>query len=54
MGEKVLYDLIRRAAQEIRTGYELFDFYANLTLIVYMNCLYDFDTNFVYELLIRI
>ena len=27
--EKVLYDLIRIAAQEIRIVYELFDFYTN-------------------------
>ena len=27
--EKVLYDLIRIAAQEIRIAYELFDFYTN-------------------------
>ena len=53
----MLYDLIRIAAQVIRIVYELFDFYTNydtnLIQIVYTKCLYDFDTNGVYELLIR-
>ena len=62
----MLYDLIRIATQEIRIVYKLFDFYTNydmnlirmefdtiLIRIVYTNCLYDFDTNCVYELLIR-
>ena len=49
MHEKVLYDLIRIAAQEIRIVYELFDFYTNYDT----NCLYHFDTNCIqitYEL----
>ena len=44
--------------EEIRVVYELFDFHTNydtnLIRIVYLNCLFDFDTNCVYELLIRI
>ena len=54
----MLYDLIRIAAQEIRIVDELFDFHTNygtnLIRIVYTNCLYDFDTNCVNKLLIRI
>ena len=64
---KVLHDLIRIATQEIRIVYELLDFCTNydtnliriwfkfdtiLIRNVHTDCLYDFDTNYVYELLI--
>ena len=50
MREKVSYDLIRIAAQEIRIVYELFDFYTNYDTTL-IRILYDFDTNCVYKLL---
>ena len=58
----MLYDLIRKATQEMIIVYELFDSYTNydtnliriwyefdtiLIQIVYTNCFYDFDTNCV-------